>query len=78
MDEQVIARAAHIVADMPEEVAHDTGDMIAATRAGVEFDAKAEFVARFGHHRQRVVGGFVAGHLGDGPLVVAYRTIIER
>lgn len=40
VDEQVIARAALVVADMPEEVAHDTGDMLAATRAGVEFGNK--------------------------------------
>lgn len=37
VDEQVVARAAWIVADMPEEVAHDTGDMQAATRAGIAF-----------------------------------------
>ena len=40
VDEQVIARAALIVADMPEEVAHDTGDMLAAGRAGIEFAGK--------------------------------------
>ena len=40
VDEQVIARAALVIADMPEEVAHDTGDMIAATRAGIDFAAK--------------------------------------
>lgn len=40
VDEQVIARAALVVADMPEEVSHDSGDMIAATRAGVDFAAK--------------------------------------
>jgi len=40
VDEQVIARAALIVADMPEEVAHDTGDMLAAARAGVDFSGK--------------------------------------
>ncbi|MCG2592409.1 ornithine cyclodeaminase family protein [Ramlibacter sp. XY19] len=40
VDEQVIARAATIVADMPHEVAHDTGDMLAAQRAGIAFDAK--------------------------------------
>jgi alanine dehydrogenase len=40
VDEQTIARACLIVADMPEEVAHDTGDMLAATRAGVEFASK--------------------------------------
>ena len=41
VDEQVIARAALIVADMPEEVAHDTGDMIAATRADIDFSTKS-------------------------------------
>lgn len=40
VDDQVIARATLVVADMPEEVAHDTGDMIAAKRAGVDFEAK--------------------------------------
>lgn len=35
VDEDTMARAACIVADMPEEVEHDTGDAIAATRAGV-------------------------------------------
>jgi ornithine cyclodeaminase/alanine dehydrogenase len=49
VDERVIARAAHIVADMPEEVAHDTGDLLAARRAGVDFAARlvplSDFVA---------------------------------
>lgn len=40
VDEETLARAACIVADMPEEVAHDTGDAIAATRAGVDLAAK--------------------------------------
>lgn len=40
VDEQVIARAALVVADMPHEVAQDTGDMLAATRAGIEFANK--------------------------------------
>lgn len=35
VDEETMARAACIVADMPQEVAHDTGDAIAAARAGV-------------------------------------------
>lgn len=35
VDEQTMARAACIVADMPEEVMHDTGDGIAAAKAGV-------------------------------------------
>ncbi len=37
VDEEAIARASLIVADMPEEVSHDTGDMLAATRAGIAF-----------------------------------------
>jgi len=37
VDEETIARASLIVADMPDEVAHDTGDMLAATRAGLAF-----------------------------------------
>lgn len=36
VDEQTMARAACIVADMPEEVMHDTGDAIAAAKAGVD------------------------------------------
>jgi alanine dehydrogenase len=35
VDEETMACAACIVADMPHEVAHDTGDAIAAARAGV-------------------------------------------
>ncbi len=40
VDEQTLARAACIVADMPEEVLHDTGDAIAATKAGLLLEAK--------------------------------------
>jgi ornithine cyclodeaminase/alanine dehydrogenase-like protein (mu-crystallin family) len=40
VDEATMARAARIVADMPEEVAHDTGDAIAATRAGIDLAEK--------------------------------------
>ncbi len=36
---------------------------------GVEFDAKAQFAARQGLHRQRVVVVFAGGELGDGQLV---------
>ena len=38
---------------------------------GVVFDAKAQFGARQGLHRQRVVVVFAAGELGDGQLVGA-------
>lgn len=36
VDEATMARAACIVADMPEEVLHDTGDGVAAVKAGVD------------------------------------------
>jgi len=37
IDPEAVAHADRIVADMAEEVAHDTGDMIAAAQAGVAF-----------------------------------------
>ena len=40
LDEASMARAACIVADMPEEVLHDTGDAIAATKSGVDLEGK--------------------------------------
>lgn len=40
LDPEAIERADLIVADMVEEVAHDTGDMIAASAAGVAFADK--------------------------------------
>lgn len=40
LDPEAIARADLILADMVEEVAHDTGDMIAARAAGVAFEEK--------------------------------------
>ena len=49
VDEEVLARAGLIVADMVDEVAHDTGDLIAAGKAQVDVSAKlvslADFVA---------------------------------
>jgi alanine dehydrogenase len=38
VDVSVVARAGMIVADMTEEVAHETGDMLAARRAGIAFE----------------------------------------
>lgn len=40
VDEETLARAARIVADMPEEVLHDTGDALAATAAGIDVAGK--------------------------------------
>lgn len=40
VDSEVVARADLVIADMPEEVSHDTGDMIAARADGIEFASK--------------------------------------
>ena len=40
VDEETLARAACVVADMPDEVAHDTGDAIAAVKAGVDLASR--------------------------------------
>lgn len=40
VDPEVVRRADVIVCDVPEEVAHETGDMIAARAAGVAFESK--------------------------------------
>lgn len=40
VDAEVIRRSALIVADMPEEVIHETGDMLKAAEAGVTFTDK--------------------------------------
>lgn len=53
----VIARADHIIADVPEEVAHETGDMIAAKKAGVAFDDKLVSLANFIQQKQMVKQG---------------------
>lgn len=45
VDEETMARAARVIADVPDEVAHDTGDGIAATRAGLALDAKLTSLA---------------------------------
>lgn len=65
VDEATIARAALIVADMPEEVAHDTGDMLAATRAGIAF---AE--------RLVPLSDLVSGRVRRGPAdIVLYKSV---
>ena len=46
---------------------------------GVEFDAKAQFVARHGLQCQRVVVVFAAGDLGDGqPVGAEQRGGVDR
>ncbi|MFI7300706.1 ornithine cyclodeaminase family protein [Streptomyces sp. NPDC050121] len=66
---EVIARAKVIVADMVDEVAHDTGDMIAAKEAGVDFAAKVVSLAD-------VVSGRTTGRPAHDPdAVVIYKSV---
>lgn len=65
VDADVVARASLIVADMPDEVAHDTGDMIAARGAGVAFDAKLVPLSS-------LVGGTVPR---DPAAIVLYKSV---
>lgn len=65
VDEAVIARATHIVADMPEEVAHDTGDLLAATRAGIAFNDRLVPLSD-------LVGGRVVRRPGD---IILYKSV---
>lgn len=47
VDEEVLARAQLIVADMVEEVTHDTGDMLAATKANIDVASKLVSLSDF-------------------------------
>ena len=70
VDPEVIRRAEVIVADVPEEVAGETGDMIAAHAAGVDFAAKivplADLVQGKAGGRQRAGGITLFKSVGAG------------
>ena len=66
---EVIARAEVIVADMVDEVTEDTGDLIAARKAGVDLAGKVVALAD-------VVSGRVSGRPADDPdAVVIYKSV---
>jgi ornithine cyclodeaminase/alanine dehydrogenase-like protein (mu-crystallin family) len=67
IDDDTMARAACIVADMPEEVAHDTGDAIAAVRAGVDLAAKLVSLAD-------LVAGRIEARRSDRDIVL-YKSV---
>lgn len=65
VDVDTLARSALIVADMPDEVAHDTGDMLAARAAGIAFE-----------DRLHPLTELVAGRLVRGPSdIVLYKSV---
>lgn len=67
VDETTLARATTIVADMPEEVLHETGDAIAAIRSGVDVEAKTVSLAD-------VAGGTVKARHSDQDIVI-YKSV---
>lgn len=67
VDEVTLARAAIIVADMPEEVVHDTGDAIAAIARGVDVAGKLVALAD-------VASGRVAGRRSATDIVL-YKSV---
>ena len=66
VDEQVLARTHLIVADMVEEVAHDTGDLLAAHRADVDVSSKLVSLSDF------VSGKAVRQNAAD---IVVYKSV---
>ncbi|MCP1117869.1 ornithine cyclodeaminase family protein [Robbsia andropogonis] len=67
VDEETMARAVCVVADMPDEVAHDTGDGIAAMRAGLALEAKLVSLAA-------VVSGEVTPRRSQADIVL-YKSV---
>jgi alanine dehydrogenase len=67
LDADVVRRAASVVADMADEVAHETGDMLAAAAAGVAFDDKLVALAD-------VVAGGAPGRRADDDIVL-YKSV---
>ena len=67
VDEETLGRAARIVADMPEEVIHDTGDALAAKRAGIDIEARTVSL-------NDVASGAVPGRISDDEIVV-YKSV---
>lgn len=67
VDEATMERAACIVADMPEEVARDTGDALAAAKAGVDLAARLVPLAD-------LVGGRVVARRSAGDIVL-YKSV---
>jgi alanine dehydrogenase len=67
VDEETMARAACIVADMPEEVEHDTGDAIAAARAGVVLAGRLVSLSA-------LAAGRIVARRADGDIVL-YKSV---
>jgi ornithine cyclodeaminase/alanine dehydrogenase len=67
VDTEVIKRAALIVADVPDEVADETGDMLDAAAAGVDFRDRL-------HSLHELVAGALAGRRSAGRIAL-YKSV---
>jgi len=67
VDPDTVARASFVVADMPDEVAHDTGDMRAARAAGVRFEDKLVALAD-------LINGRHPGRTSDSDIIL-YKSV---
>lgn len=67
VDEETLGRAARIVADMPEEVIYDTGDALAAKKAGIDIESKTVSL-------NDVASGAVQGRTSDDDIMV-YKSV---
>ncbi|MCJ0765553.1 ornithine cyclodeaminase family protein [Variovorax terrae] len=67
LDVDVLARAHSIVADMPDEVLHDTGDLIAAQAAGLSLAPRLVALSR-------LVGGKAVARAEPGDIAV-YKSV---
>ena len=68
LDISVIERATTIVADEPQELARETGDMIEAARAGIAFAPKL-------HSLQSLARGELDDHLHPPPELLLFKSI---
>jgi ornithine cyclodeaminase/alanine dehydrogenase-like protein (mu-crystallin family) len=66
VDVDVIRKAELIVADMVDEVSHDTGDLLAAAREGVVFSGKL-------HSLSDLIGGRLPARSPDG--IAVYKSV---
>jgi ornithine cyclodeaminase/alanine dehydrogenase len=67
VDTEVIRRADVVIADVVEEVLHDTGDLIAARQAGIDVSARTSSLAS-------LVGGTAPGRTSDRQIVL-YKSV---
>lgn len=67
VDSKTIACAAQIIADMPDEIIHDTGDMLAAMAEGIDVETKVVSLSD-------IISGRVAGRTASEQILL-YKSV---